>query len=707
MTEKRRARKNLTLPFGKTIALMMLLLLLFLGASAWIVSDIIANTTKIREEGLFKQTQRAGRNLEYRYRIFLEDLTSFINLKLFADFSEWDREDTETMLRIKRFYARHQDTIRRITVQNNDGRWISVHKTPENYYLVNRNDAPGKLLFDTVTPMLLRDRTLFHYVEPVRGADGEVSMRVIVSTSLADMFLSETQSFFLGPESWMWLIDDDGEVLDMVSSGGARASDGFFSLGKIQTIIHDIGLGYEGMLRHRIKGDSPIDVVSTYYPIRIFDSIFGVVFSVSRQSVASGIVNAALALGAAFVALLILHSAAFFMTLRQRNLAVKAAESANEAKSRFLANMSHEIRTPLNTVVGMAQLVEKAEDLSEEHRENMRLIMTASENLLQIINDILDVSKVEAGQLKIINEPVNLRALVSELTDIHGVQARAKGIEIKNLFLDVPEWVEVDPVRLRQVLINLLGNAVKFTIQGSVILTVSMAPGTPARNTAIIRFEVTDTGVGIPQEKIETVFQAFTQADGSTARKFGGTGLGLTIANGLIKLMGGDGINVSSHPDAGSVFSFELPLRIAEPPTIQAEEKVSEQISGHYPDTRILVAEDTRMNQILLEKIFDRITLGGVDYVNNGQMALDTLLDTPDRYNLVLMDIQMPVLDGLSATRKIREAGIRTPVVALTAHARPEDRRQCMESGMNGFIAKPYKLEKLLQVLEKHASHPT
>jgi len=707
MTEKRRARKNLTLPFGKTIALMMLLLLLFLGASAWIVSDIIANTTKIREEGLFKQTQRAGRNLEYRYRIFLEDLTSFINLKLFADFSEWDREDTETMLRIKRFYARHQDTIRRITVQNNDGRWISVHKTPENYYLVNRNDAPGKLLFDTVTPMLLRDRTLFHYVEPVRGADGEVSMRVIVSTSLADMFLSETQSFFLGPESWMWLIDDDGEVLDMVSSGGARASDGFFSLGKIQTIIHDIGLGYEGMLRHRIKGDSPIDVVSTYYPIRIFDSIFGVVFSVSRQSVASGIVNAALALGAAFVALLILHSAAFFMTLRQRNLAVKAAESANEAKSRFLANMSHEIRTPLNTVVGMAQLVEKAEDLSEEHRENMRLIMTASENLLQIINDILDVSKVEAGQLKIINEPVNLRALVSELTNIHGVQARAKGIEIKNLFLDVPEWVEVDPVRLRQVLINLLGNAVKFTIQGSVILTVSMAPGTPARNTAIIRFEVTDTGVGIPQEKIETVFQAFTQADGSTARKFGGTGLGLTIANGLIKLMGGDGINVSSHPDAGSVFSFELPLRIAEPPTIQAEEKVSEQISGHYPDTRILVAEDTRMNQILLEKIFDRITLGGVDYVNNGQMALDTLLDTPDRYNLVLMDIQMPVLDGLSATRKIREAGIRTPVVALTAHARPEDRRQCMESGMNGFIAKPYKLEKLLQVLEKHASHPT
>ncbi|WP_147822161.1 hybrid sensor histidine kinase/response regulator [Salidesulfovibrio onnuriiensis] len=704
MTEHGHRKGFFSLSFKHTAALLVFLLLCFLGLSAWIVTDIIANTTQVREEGLFKQTQRAGRNLEYRYRIFLEDLTSFISQKLFTDFSHWDREDSETLLRIKRFYARHQDIIRRITVQQNDGRWISVHKTPENYYLVNRNETPGKLLFETAKPMLIRDRTLFHYVEPVRGPSGEVDMRIIVSTSLSDMFLAESQSLFLGPESWMWLIDDDGEVLNTVAISNQTGQVQNVALDEMATIRRDIRLGYEGILRHKLEGNPPVDVVSAYYPVRIFDSMFGVVFSVSRQSVASGIVSASLSLGAIFLALLIMHSAAFFLTLRQRTLAVHAAEAANQAKSRFLANMSHEIRTPLNTVVGMAQLVEKAEDLSEEHRENMRLIMTASENLLQIINDILDVSKAEAGQLKIINEPVNLRTLVSELADIHGVPARAKDIELKTMFLDAPEWVEADPVRLRQVLINLMGNAVKFTSQGGVNLTVSTAPGTPAPETAIIRFEVSDTGVGIPPDKIESVFQAFTQADGSTARRFGGTGLGLTIANGLIKLMGGSGIKVESSPDQGSTFSFELPLRITEPPAAEPDAVKAQHFSGAYPETRILVAEDTRMNQILLEKIFDKITVGGVDYVDNGQIALDTLLENPERYDLVLMDIQMPVLDGLSATRKIRAAGITVPVVALTAHARPEDRKQCLDSGMNDFIAKPYKLEKLLQVLEKHAA---
>lgn len=703
MAEDKSRFTSFSLPVGKTAAALVLLLLLFLGISGWIVSHIISNTTQVREEGLFKQTQRAGRNLEYRYRSFLEDLTGFISIRLFTDFAEWNREDSETLARIKRFYARHQDIIRRITVQSNDGKWISVHRTPENYYLVNRNDTPGKLLFDTREPLLIRDRTLFHYVEPVRGDDGEVDIRVIVSTSLSDMFITETQGLFLGPESWMWLVDEKGEVLNTISAEGSTRRRDSLKLGDMDIIRRDIGLGYEGILRHQVTDRSKISVVSAYYPVRIFDSMFGVVFSVSRKSVASGIVNAALALGGVFIVLLILHSLAFFTTLRQRTRAVEAAEAANEAKSHFLANMSHEIRTPLNTVVGMAQLVERAEDLSDEHRENVRLIMTASDSLLQIIDDILDVSKVEAGQLKIMPEAVSLRTLVSELADIHGVPARSKGIELKTMFLDVPDWVEADPVRLRQVLINLLGNAIKFTSQGRVSLLVSTVPGTPAPNTVVIRFEVTDTGVGIPPEKIETIFNAFAQADDSTARRFGGTGLGLTISNGLIKLMGGKGIQVSSSPDSGSSFSFEIPMQKTQAPTLNAEADMTEDISGHYPNTRILVAEDTRMNQILLEKIFDNITLGGVDFVDNGQLALDALLEDPTQYDLVLMDIQMPVLDGLSATRKIREAGIRVPVVALTAHARPEDKRLCMESGMNGFLAKPYKLDKLLAIFEKHA----
>jgi CheY-like chemotaxis protein len=254
------------------------------------------------------------------------------------------------------------------------------------------------------------------------------------------------------------------------------------------------------------------------------------------------------------------------------------------------------------------------------------------------------------------------------------------------------------------VLINLLGNAVKFTNQGSVTLTLSPARGTPKPNTSMVRFEVSDTGIGIAPDKVESIFEVFTQADSSTERTFGGTGLGLTIANGLVMLMGGTGIQVKSHPDVGSVFWFELPMTEAAPvrKNKHIEDAVMPENETDYSDTHVLVAEDTKMNRILLEKVFTNLTMKGVDFVTNGQEALQAVTENPDRYTLVLMDIQMPVMDGLVATRKIREAGLQIPVVALTAHARDEDRKRCEDAGMNDFISKPYKLKKLQAILHRY-----
>jgi signal transduction histidine kinase/CheY-like chemotaxis protein len=681
---------------------MVLLLSIFVGGGVIIVSNIVNDTATVREESLLKQTRRTGINIERKALTFADDFSNFVALTPFGPFPSRVETAPAMLAQIKRFYARHQEFIRRITIQNSDGRWISVHRTPENYYLTNRNPMPGKQLFDTDKPLLVRDRKQFHHVEPVRGVTGKIELRVIVTTSLSDLFASEVRGMYLGPESWIQLLDPGAGVIYSTARGTSTPSP--TSMEKEKLISEDIEQGLEGIMEQAITGTESINAVSAYYPARIFGHTFGVVFSLSKQSVRSGIVDTALILGGVFAALLLLHSLVFATTIRQRTAATRAAQAANETKSMFLANMSHEIRTPLNTIVGMAQLLERSPDLPERYRDDMRLIMTASDNLLQIINDILDVSKVEAGLLSLNIEPVDLREMASELIEIHGVPARTKGLDLRMQFLDAPEWVQADPTRLRQVLINLLGNAVKFTNQGSVTLTLSPARGTPKPNTTMVRFEVSDTGIGIAPDKIDSIFEVFTQGDPSTERTFGGTGLGLAIANGLVMLMGGTGIQVKSHPDAGSVFWFELPM-VEVAPVAKDMHTETATTSAHetsYPDTHVLVAEDTKMNRILLEKVFANLTVKGVDFVTNGQEAYQAVADAPDRYTLVLMDIQMPVMDGLAATRKIREAGLQIPVVALTAHARDEDRQRCQDAGMDDFISKPYKLEKLQTILSRY-----
>ncbi len=371
--------------------------------------------------------------------------------------------------------------------------------------------------------------------------------------------------------------------------------------------------------------------------------------------------------------------------------AKERAEEAARLKSEFLANMSHEIRTPMNGVAGMISLVlDRSQD--PEAREQLLVAQNAAQALITILNDILDLSKIEAGKLTIDAIPCDLPAMARDCLRMFEFAVRQKPLDLR---LDVdpgcPVWVRADPVRLRQVLINLVGNAVKFTAAGTVAVTLAPQAGD------LIRFEVRDTGIGIAADKLHEIFDAFTQADGSHTRQFGGTGLGLTITRRLVQLMGGR-LWAESEPGRGSRFVVELALAAAVAP--QPHEKPAPApVPAPAAGLRVLVAEDNPINQKVVCSMLRRQGWNVTLAVNGVEACRHFLENT---YDLVLLDVQMPEMDGLEAAQRIRaeearRGSARIPILALTAHASQAQHEQCLEHGMDSVITKPVSLPGLLR----------
>jgi signal transduction histidine kinase/CheY-like chemotaxis protein len=369
------------------------------------------------------------------------------------------------------------------------------------------------------------------------------------------------------------------------------------------------------------------------------------------------------------------------------------AEAASQAKSDFLATMSHEIRTPMNGILGMLQVLEHSR-IDSQQRSQLEAASGSADTLLQLLNDILDFSKIESGKLEFESITFNLPQTIREVAALLKPAATGKGLQLALVLPEsVPQYVVGDPIRLKQVLLNLTGNAIKFTATGGV--DISLTPRKIENDAATLYFSVCDTGIGMDWPTQSKLFQLFSQGDSSMSRRFGGSGLGLAISQRLVNRMGGT-IEVRSEPGEGSEFSFQiiLPLAKTPVPAQKATETIQEKLAG-----RVLVVEDDRINQRVIELFLIHL---GVECVVVGDGASAVDLATKRSWDAVIMDCQMPGMDGLEATRRIRQilAG-PLPIIALTANAMPDDRAACLAAGMDDFLSKPVRQEELRSCLTK------
>ncbi|MBS1904129.1 MAG: response regulator [Bacteroidetes bacterium] len=559
-----------------------------------------------------------------------------------------------------------------------------------------------------------QDSAFYYYRRAIEGFrtcgdEGRISFLAQAMIELSDLFRSngrmDSALSYLRATEAMLKNTTNRRVIDNVYS---QLSGAYATMG-------DFGKAYELLDRAGVLHDSLFSAEKA----RMLANIDGLYQSSQKEKQLAeqgealrtqGMMNyGALGLGlviAAFVVLMVRTNRQQQRANHELEQATARAEESERYEQQFLANMSHEIRTPMNAVLGMTTLLLDTETTPKQ-REYLEAMKTSSENLLVIINDILDVSKLREGKMELEAVPTRLRDVVSKVLRTMQYKASDKGIALAATLDELlPHAVLADPGRLTQVLLNLVGNAIKFTERGSVGVSVRLLERTD--DTATIEFAVTDTGIGIAPQQQAAIFDSFKQAEAGITRKFGGTGLGLSISKTLVELMGST-IRVQSTPGQGSVFSFavQFPLATDEAESVAPTQAVS---AAALAGLRVLLAEDNEYNQIVLVDTLKHL-IGNVsiDVADNGLEAVR--LAESGSYDIVLMDVQMPVMDGLEATRRIRllteERRRAVPIIALTASIVKGDIEQCLAAGMNAYVPKPFKREELLEALARFTQSRT
>lgn len=384
--------------------------------------------------------------------------------------------------------------------------------------------------------------------------------------------------------------------------------------------------------------------------------------------------------------------------LQKQIIERESAEQASEAKNLFLANISHEMRTPLNAILGFAELLASSDLTAKQREEYLAIVKRTGSTLTSIINDILDIAKIEAHQVHVTMTSFQLNRLIADIKSLLQVRCYEKGIQLYFIKKgDIADVIQSDPARLRQILINLIGNAIKFTHRGSVTVNYEATP-------PYLTFAVTDTGGGISEEQRSRLFKPFSQGDDSVRKKYGGTGLGLMISQRLARLLGGNVELAESKLGVGSTFVAQIAYHPAEadPSQLTAESTTAtEDNLEKFSGKKILVVEDTVDNQTLV-RLFLAKTEAQIDFVSNGRDGVDAALKTP--YDIILMDMQMPVMDGFTATKEIRKGGTKAPIIAMTGYAMKKDQDRCFEVGCTDYIAKPFDRSTLLKSILKYLS---